>query len=61
MKGMKKELGKYLLDISKLVFGGVILSAVIDISENKLMIIAVGFLANVILALAGFLLIKLKK
>ena len=57
---MKNELGKYLLDISKLVFGGVILSAVIDISENKFIIIGIGFLANIILALAGFLLIRIK-
>lgn len=59
---MKTELGKYFIDISKLVFGGVVLSQVLNISQNKILIIALGLMASIIFALIGFMILKkLKK
>ena len=39
---MYKEVGKYCLDLSKLVFGGVILAGVMDLGFNLLPLILVG-------------------
>ena len=53
-----KEMGKYCLDLSKLVFGGAILSAVMQESLPAFWVILIGGLVVVALAIAGFLLIK---
>lgn len=56
---MRKELGKYFIDISKLVFGGVVLSAIFDIQDfPKLLVILSGFIATLIFAVIGFILLK---
>jgi hypothetical protein len=57
---MRKELGKYFIDISKLTFGGVVLSVILEISANKLIVLIAGSLATILLALWGFLLLKIK-
>ena len=53
-----KEIGKYCLDLSKLVFGGSILSAVMQEDLPSFWIILVGGSVVIALATAGFLLIK---
>jgi membrane protein DedA with SNARE-associated domain len=58
---MKKELGKYFIDISKLTFAGVVLSVILDISSNKEMVLMVGIIATVLFAIWGFLLLTIKK
>ena len=55
---MKEHLGKYCLDLSKLVFGGAILSAIMKESLPVFWIILVGGLVVAILATSGLLLIK---
>ena len=55
-----KEIGKYCLDLSKLVFGGALLSAVMQEGLPSVWIILVGGLVVAILATSGFLLIKTK-
>ena len=55
---MKEHLGKYCLDLSKLVFGGAILSAIVKESLHIFWIILVGGLVVAILGVTGFLLIK---
>jgi len=57
---MKEQLGKYCLDLSKLVFGGAILSAIMKESLPTSWIIAVGGFVVAASAIAGFLLIKNK-
>ena len=57
---MKKELGKYCLDLSKLVFGGAILSAIVKESLPVYLIVLVGGFVVIALAVGGFLLIKNK-
>lgn len=61
MDAMKKELGKYLIDISKLTFGGVVLSVILEISGNKVFVLLTGGVATIIFALWGFLLLNKKK
>ena len=56
---MKKEVGKYFIDISKLVFGGVVLSTILKIEDfSKVKIFAAGILATIILAIVGFIIYK---
>ena len=55
---MRKELGKYFVDISKLVFGGVVLSQILGVSENKTLIILLGLLAAALFAFIGFRVLK---
>jgi hypothetical protein len=57
---MKEQLGKYCLDLSKLVFGGAIISAIMKESISLFWVILLGGAAVVVLAIAGFLLIKNK-
>ena len=53
---MREEMGKYFVDISKLVFGGVVLSAVFDIQEfSKFLIILSGIVATLVFAAIGFI------
>jgi len=57
---MKEELGKYCLDLSKLVFGGAILSAIMKETLPTFWIVLIGGLVVAILASSGLLLIKNK-
>ena len=56
---MRAEIGKYLLDVSKLVLGGVVLSTILSIEDfSKIKILIFGLIVTFILALTGFLFIK---
>jgi hypothetical protein len=57
---MKEQLGKYYIDLSKLVFGGAIISAIMKENISLFWVIGVGTLVVAILATAGFILIKKK-
>ena len=58
---MKEHLGRYCLDLSKLVFGGAILSAIVKESLPVFLVILIGGAVVVSLAIGGFLLIKKNK
>jgi len=58
---MKELLGKYCIDLSKLVFGGAILSAIMKEDISLIWIVLLGGSVVFILALAGFLLLKGRK
>jgi hypothetical protein len=55
---MKEQVGKYCLDLSKLVFGGAILSSIMKQNIPALWVMCIGGSVVAILATAGFLLIK---
>ncbi len=55
---MRKELAEYFIDISKLTFGGVVLSVILEISANKAYVLIAGGLATFIFAVWGFILLK---
>jgi len=59
-KSLTEQIGTYLIDVSKLTFGGVVLSVILEISKNKLLILAFGFSATLIFAIWGFLLLTIK-
>ena len=51
---MMQESGKYCLDMSKLIFGGVILAGIMNLGVNNIYLLAVGGLFVVVLAFMGF-------
>lgn len=59
MKQKKKELmmqeyGKYFLDMSKLVFGGIILAGIMNVGINNAVLFSVGGLFVLVFAYYGF-------
>ena len=57
-QNLRKELGKYLLDVSKLVFGGVVIAAIMSQDIHWAYVVGVGAVSVVVLATLGFMLIK---
>ncbi|MCH8318581.1 MAG: hypothetical protein IIA88_08805 [Bacteroidetes bacterium] len=56
---MREEIGKFFVDIAKLVFGGVVLGTIFNIGDiPQLTLLLFGVLATLIFAIWGFLLIK---
>ena len=58
-KETKKEIGKYFVDVSKLVFGGMVLASVLqlsDLTKTGLMLLGIG--VTILLPVAGFNLIN---
>ena len=56
-----KEFGKYFLDISKLIFGGIVIASIIKIENaSRLTLLMVGIIVTSIFALIGFRLLKRK-
>ena len=61
-KELRKEIGKFLVDVAKLVIGGVVLSSVIKIEGLSILnIIFAGITSAFILAVAGFLFLNIKE
>ncbi len=58
---MREQVGKYCLDLSKLVFGGAIISAIMKENISLVWVVLVGGFVAATLAVARFLLIKYKK
>jgi hypothetical protein len=55
---MRKELGKLLLDFSKIIFGTAFLGAILTDSINKVLLGIVSFIVIVIFSVLGLYLIK---
>jgi hypothetical protein len=47
------EIGKYCTDISKLVFGGVILAGIMKLDVNRVLLFGMGFAVVLIMVIAG--------
>lgn len=58
---IKEKLGDFFLDIAKLAFAGVVLSTVLDISENKTMVLVFGISATTLFSAIGFVIYNLRK
>ncbi len=57
----RKEIAKYFIDISKLIFGGVVLASIIKIDDvSKVTVSMIGLLVTILLALIGFIILKQK-
>ena len=51
------EAGKYVLDLTKLVFAGIVLVGIFNLNADKLNLVLVGIMAICISTLFGFLLL----
>jgi uncharacterized membrane protein YraQ (UPF0718 family) len=58
---MKKEVGKILIDIAKLVFAGVILAGLMRQDLSPALLFTVGGISTVSMIVAGLMLIKTNK
>lgn len=59
---IRKEFGKFFIDIAKLVFGGVVLASIIKIENiSKIWIFLLGISATILFAFIGFFILKNKK
>ena len=54
----KEMLGDIFIDIAKLVFAGVVLSTLLDLTEDKILILILGIISTVIMLIMGFELYK---
>ncbi|OUO49975.1 ABC transporter permease [Parabacteroides sp. An277] len=55
------EVGKFFIDISKLVFGGIILASIMKLEVNKPLLFILGGISVVAFAFAGLAFIALSK
>ncbi|WP_317190345.1 DUF6722 family protein [Parabacteroides johnsonii] len=47
------KLGNFFIDIAKLVFAGVVLSTLLDITSGKLLVLILGISATVVFVIVG--------
>ena len=57
-KAVFEEIGKYFLDVSKLIFGGVILAGVMNLEVDKLVLFTIGGFAVLLSIIIGLFLFK---
>ncbi|MBP3517044.1 MAG: hypothetical protein J6K31_01275 [Parabacteroides sp.] len=50
-----KEVARYLLDISKLIIGGAVITAALDIIPDKIVVIYISGTAATVIAVAAFI------
>lgn len=59
--GISGEVGKYLLDISKLVIGGVVLTSALNLSSDSLLSIVWGIILSLFIGGMGFAVLIYKR
>jgi uncharacterized protein with PQ loop repeat len=61
-KELRKEIGKFFVDVAKLLIGGVVLSSVLKIQGlSNALAISLGMFVSIVLAILGFLIMSIKK
>lgn len=55
-----KELGRYLLDLSKLVIGGAVITTAIQLNSDKYVIIVIAIILAITICIVGFIILTLK-
>lgn len=58
---ISKELGRYLLDVSKLVIGGAVITTVLQLNSDKYVVIAAAISLAIIFFMLGFGVLIFKK
>ncbi len=58
---MRKELGKFFIDVAKLVLAGVVISAIMKDFENTVLVITTGFITVIFSLASGLYLISNEK
>lgn len=56
-----KEFGRYLLDVSKLVIGGAVITTVLQLNSDKYVVIVIAISLAITLCVVGFIILTLKK
>lgn len=56
-----KELGKYLLDVSKLVIGGAVITTAIQFDSDNTYVMLIGIIISITLCILGFSILTIKK
>jgi len=59
-KPFSEQVGDYLIDISKLTFGGVVLSAILEVSKDKTIILLYGIVSTLLMAVSGLIISNIK-
>ena len=54
-----KEFGNYCLDISKLVFGGIILAGIMELDISRFILFGIGATIVLLTAITGFIFVRL--
>ncbi len=54
-----KEFGNYCLDISKLVFGGIILAGIMELDISRFILFGIGAVIVLLTAITGFIFVRL--
>lgn len=57
---ISKELGRYLLDVSKLVIGGAVITTSLQLNTDKSMIIVIAFSIAIVFFILGFIVLIFK-
>ncbi|KKB46877.1 hypothetical protein HMPREF1212_04373 [Parabacteroides sp. HGS0025] len=57
---ISKELGRYLLDVSKLVIGGAVITTSLQLNTGKSMIIVIAFSIAIVFFILGFIVLIFK-
>ena len=55
-----KELGRYLLDVSKLVIGGAVITTAIQLNSDKYVVIVIAIILAITICIVGFIVLTLK-
>ncbi|MFR8356805.1 MULTISPECIES: DUF6722 family protein [Parabacteroides] len=55
-----KEFGRYLLDLSKLIIGGAVITTVIQLNSDKYVVIVIAIGLAITLCIVGFIVLTLK-
>lgn len=56
---IREKVGDYFMDLSKLIFGGVVLSAIINLNaDNLINILVYGILSTLFFGLIGYIVYK---
>lgn len=58
---VKKEIGRYLLDISKLVFGGAVITTALNLVSDKVNLIIMAVILAIAFALCGIIVLIYRK
>ena len=55
-----KKFGRYLLDLSKLIIGGAVITTVIQLNSDKYVVIVIAIGLAITLCIVGFIVLTLK-
>ena len=58
---LRKECGMYLLDVSKLIVGGAVITTAIQLNTDKFLIITIAVSIAVFFGIFGFIVLTFKK